>query len=297
VKDIKTAIMATDVIVNDWGFTDYRLHIYGDMERAPAYASECQEVIASKSLRDHVVLKGLGNPSVVLQDAVSIPSLCLLNVSCLRLISPLQWLFMNSSISEGLPLAMGEAALTGVPVVCTDIGASFCVVTDRTTGKRFSEVVAPNDAYSLARAQISVLGLLGEWSAFAEDEEGYQPPKLAFHPSPEEVKQISKRMYDKAEQRRRLGMLGRSNVLNSFSSDRYLREHEQMLWLGKYRSRSYVARRPASSSNSSGFLKKEKSLVEQTEDPPLTTDLWWGPVRKKLRRGQRYSPVENSSSS
>lgn len=71
VKDIKTAIMASDVIVNKWGFKDYRLHIYGDMERAPAYASECQEVIASKGLREHVMLKGLGNPSVVLQDAVS----------------------------------------------------------------------------------------------------------------------------------------------------------------------------------------------------------------------------------
>jgi hypothetical protein len=66
--------MATDLIVNKWGFTDYRLDIYGDMEKAPAYASECQEVIASKGLRDHVVLKGLGNPSVVLQDAVSVLS-------------------------------------------------------------------------------------------------------------------------------------------------------------------------------------------------------------------------------
>lgn len=71
VKDIKTAIMATDLIVNSWGFKDYRLHIYGDMERAPAYASECQEIIATKGLREHVVLMGLGNPSVVLQDAVS----------------------------------------------------------------------------------------------------------------------------------------------------------------------------------------------------------------------------------
>lgn len=213
---------------------------------------------------------------------------------------------------------MGEAALTGVPVVCTDVGASFCVVTDRTTGKRFSEVVAPNDAYSLARAQISVLGLLGEWSAFADDEEGYEPPTLSFHPTRQEVQDISERMYAKQEQRRRLGMLGRSNVLNSFSSDRYLREHEQMLWLGKYRSRSYVARRPASSSgsssgffkvkqeksaltssSSSGFfqIKAEKSAFEQTHDPPLTPagDLWWGPVRKKLRRARPYGPVHKDS--
>jgi hypothetical protein len=71
VKDIKTAILAADIIVNDWGFTDYRLDIYGDMERAPAYATECQEIIATKSLRTNVCLKGLGSPSKVLEEAVS----------------------------------------------------------------------------------------------------------------------------------------------------------------------------------------------------------------------------------
>ncbi|GAB1207399.1 hypothetical protein APSETT445_006115 [Aspergillus pseudonomiae] len=267
VKDIKTAVMATDVIVNRWGFKDYRLHIYGDMEKTPGYSSECQEIIASKGLRDHVVLKGLGNPSVVLQDA---------------------WLFMNSSISEGLPLAMGEAALTGVPVVCTDVGASFCVVTDSKTGKRFSEVVAPNDALSLAQAQIRILALVDEWAPFAEDEEGYQPPKLSLRPSPEEVEQITKRMYAKTEQRRRLGMRGRDNVLNNFSEHRYLREHEQMLWIGKYQSRSFIARERMASSNSSLGFTKERIHSSQ----PSRT--WLG----KLRRGpEPLSSAESSSDS
>ncbi|KAL4981871.1 hypothetical protein BDW68DRAFT_171727 [Aspergillus falconensis] len=269
VKDIKTAIMATDLIVNKWGFRDYRLHIYGDMERAPAYASECQEVIASKGLREYVVLKGLGNPSVVLQDA---------------------WLFMNSSISEGLPLAMGEAALTGAPVVCTDVGASFCVVTDRSTGKRFSEVVAPNDYDSLARAQIRVLALLDKWAPFAEDEPGTIVPTLDFHPSPQQIQAISDRMYAKVGQRRKLGMLGRANVLNSFSSDRYLREHEQLLWIGKYQSQSFVARSAVSStatSSASAIVhvgkEKEKEIknavrlyignVPSTPDPIYQPDL------------------------
>ncbi|KAE8414460.1 hypothetical protein BDV36DRAFT_299007 [Aspergillus pseudocaelatus] len=264
VKDIKTAVMATDVIVNRWGFKDYRLHIYGDMEKTPGYSSECQEIIASKGLRDHVVLKGLGNPSVVLQDA---------------------WLFMNSSISEGLPLAMGEAALTGVPVVCTDVGASFCVVTDSKTGKRFSEVVAPNDALSLAQAQIRILALVDEWAPFAEDEEGYQPPKLSLRPSPEEVEQITKRMYAKTEQRRRLGMRGRDNVLNNFSEHRYLREHEQMLWIGKYQSRSFIARERMASSNSSLGFTKERIHSSQ----PSRT--WWG----RLRRGP--GPLSSADSS
>ncbi|OJJ45021.1 hypothetical protein ASPZODRAFT_27050 [Penicilliopsis zonata CBS 506.65] len=270
VKDIKTAIMATDLIVNRWGFKDYRLHIYGDMERAPAYASECQEIIASKGLREHVVLKGLGNPTVVLQDA---------------------WLFMNSSISEGLPLAMGEAALTGVPVVCTDVGASFCVVTDRTTGKRFSEVVAPNDGDSLARAQIRILALLGEWAAFSKDPAA-PVPSFSLYPTEEEVQAISERMYEQVEQRRQLGMRGRANVLRNFSSHRYLREHEQMLWLGKFQSKSFVARGPASSNVSSITLneKERLSILVQPVDDADDERKW----RKWYTRSSRMTAVDGS---
>lgn len=72
VKDIKNALLAADIIVNEWGFTDYQLDIYGDMEKAPAYSVECKEILASKGLRDHVALKGLGSPSKVLEEAVSI---------------------------------------------------------------------------------------------------------------------------------------------------------------------------------------------------------------------------------
>jgi glycosyltransferase involved in cell wall biosynthesis len=142
-------------------------------------------------------------------------------------------------VSEGLPLAMGEAALMGVPIICTDVGASFRVVVDKDQ-QRISKLVAPNDAMSLARAQIGVLALLDEWAAHAEDPEGYHPT-LPLRPTPEETKQITKRMYEKQEQRRKLGMRSRDNILNSFSGDRYLREHEQMLWIGKHQSTSYRA--------------------------------------------------------
>lgn len=157
---------------------------------------------------------------------------------------------------------MGEAALTGVPVVCTDVGASFRVVTDPITSKRFSAVVAPNDAESLAKAQINVLALLDEWSEYAEDAPGYRP-KLSLQPTREEVDWITKRMYEKTDQRRRLGMMGRNNVLNSFSSDRYLREHEQMLWIGKYQSSSYRSRNilPSSRTSSLAPMKTEVSSM------------------------------------
>lgn len=249
VKDIKNALLAADIIVNEWGFKSYRLDIYGDMEKAPAYSVECKEILASKGLRDNVVLRGLGSPFKVLEDA---------------------WLFLNSSVSEGLPLAMGEAALTGVPVVCTDVGASFRVVTDMATGKRFSPCVAPNDAYSLARAQINVLAMLDEWSEFADDAPGYRP-KLSLNPTAEEVEMVTKRMYEKTEQRRRLGMLGRANVQTSFSQERYLREHEQMLWIGKHQSQSYNGRisRPASSTltiNRSSMFQRPEEEVRLIED-------------------------------
>ena len=123
--------------------------------------------------------------------------------------------------------------MTGAPVVCTDVGASLRVLTDPKDGSRYSEVVAPNDANSLARAQINLLALLGEWGKYAEDPKGYQVPILTEHPTEAEVASITKRMYEKGKQRRNLGMMARTIVQQSFRGDRYLREHEQMLWIGK----------------------------------------------------------------
>jgi hypothetical protein len=146
-----------------------------------------------------------------------------------------KWVFLNSSISEGLPLALGEAALTGAPVVCTDVGASLRVLTNPEDGACFSAVVAPNDAHAMARAQIKILALLEEWAQYADPEIGDQDSSFPEHPSSEDVARITQRMYDQTDARRRLGMKSREIVQKSFSGDRYLREHEQMLWIGKAR--------------------------------------------------------------
>jgi hypothetical protein len=53
-KDIKTALLAADIIVNQWGFKDYRLDIYGALDKSPTYTTNCQEIIATKSLRSNV---------------------------------------------------------------------------------------------------------------------------------------------------------------------------------------------------------------------------------------------------
>ena len=180
----------------------------------PFYTVECQELLAAKSLRGYVTLKGYGNPKAVLSDT---------------------WVFLNSSISEGLPLAIGEAALTGAPIVCTDVGATFQVLTDPDDPKkRYGTVVAPNDPRALARAQISLLSVMDEWEELGEDEESPGPMPDKF--TEEDVARITQRMYDKIPQRRKLGLQLRKIVQKSFSGDWYLREHEQMLWIGKHKS-------------------------------------------------------------
>lgn len=154
---------------------------------------------------------------------------------------------MNSSISEGLPLALGEAALTGAPVVCTDVGASLRVLTDLETNECYSSIVAPNDADALAKAQIHMLAMMGEWYVYS-DEQTAQPAghtsgthcetpvnitTLPDKPTQADIDFITRRMYTETPARRRLGMLGRNIVKKSFDGARYLREHEQMLWIGK----------------------------------------------------------------
>lgn len=212
-KDLKTAILAADIIVNEWGFRDYQLDVYGSIEKAPIYSNECQELLASKGLRSQVKLAGSSDPMKVLEQT---------------------WLFLNSSLSEGLPLALGEAALTGAPVVCTDVGASLRVLSDPDDFSRYSAVVAPNDARALARAQIKMLAMLDEWSKYADDEPGHIT-EMPFAPTANDVEWITARMYTKQEQRRKLGLMTRNIVQKSFAGDRYLREHEQMLWIGKSR--------------------------------------------------------------
>ncbi|PHH88176.1 hypothetical protein CDD83_7877 [Cordyceps sp. RAO-2017] len=211
IKGIKPAILAADIIVNRYGFRDYRLLIYGAKDRQPSYALEMAKLIVKCNLSENVVLAGFGKPKEVLQDA---------------------WLFVNSSISEGLPLAIGEAALAGVPIVATEVGATALVVTDPDDqGQRYGEVVAPNDPIALARAQLSLLCMVGPWARFTQDGEKGEVGGLPEEMRPEDVEWLCRRMYEKSEDRRRLGLLSREVVLHSFHGRRYLREHEQMYWI------------------------------------------------------------------
>lgn len=212
IKDVKNAVLAADVIVNKYGFTDYRLVVYGAQDRQPSYALETTTLINTRNLNANVTLAGFGSPKEVLKDA---------------------WLFMNSSLSEGLPLAIGEAALSGIPIVATEVGATALVLTDPDDStRRYGEVVPPNDPEALARAQLSILGMLGPWAEYTTD--NIKPPPLPDFFKPEDVAWIVARMYEKADDRRALGLKLRDVVLRSFHGQRYLREHEQMYWIQRF---------------------------------------------------------------
>ncbi|PNY28004.1 Uncharacterized protein TCAP_02071 [Tolypocladium capitatum] len=211
IKGIKTAILAADVIVHRYGFKDYKLMVYGAKDRQPSYALEMDKLIVKSNLSDNVVLAGFGKPMEVLKDA---------------------WLFMNSSVSEGLPLAIGEAALAGVPIVATEVGATALVMTDpNDQERRYGEVVAPNDPVALARAQLNLLCMVGPWTEFTDEGENAVPPTLPDEIGPDDVEWLSRRMYERSDDRRKLGLLSREVVLHSFHGNRYLREHEQMYWI------------------------------------------------------------------
>ncbi|KAK0386712.1 hypothetical protein NLU13_6547 [Sarocladium strictum] len=211
IKGVKIAILAADLIVNRFGFKDYQLVVYGAKDRQPSYALEMAKLIVDNNLSENVHLAGFGNPKEVLKDA---------------------WLFMNSSISEGLPLAIGEAALAGVPIVATEVGATALVLTDpKDQDQRYGEVVPPNDPVALARAQISMLSMVGPWAKFTETQYTDENTTLPDEITAADVEWLTERMHSKTEDRRKLGLLSREVVLHSFHGNRYLREHEQMYWI------------------------------------------------------------------
>ena len=84
------------------------------------------------------------------------------------------WIFLNSSLSEGLPLALGEAGLAGLPVVCTDVGGSKEVVTG--PGGVFGAIVPPRRPDKIAIAQL-IMAMLGPIGKLVEEEASGVPSK------------------------------------------------------------------------------------------------------------------------
>jgi len=211
VKDIHNAIYAANIIVNKMNIRGYNLHIYGSLQKDPNYTAETINLISSLNLTEHVILKGLGNPSSVL---------------------PTGWVFVNSSITEGLPLAIGEAGLCGLPVVCTDVGGSREVVSDLKKNIVYGNIVPPQKPNQLALAQLRVLCMTDGLQQVVNkgSKDSVSLAKL-LKKGPAAVEA---RMNDPVvkQKRHELGLMLRKRTIEQFSITRYWRQHEQLLWLG-----------------------------------------------------------------
>ena len=101
----------------------FELKVYGSKTHDPVYCKMCEDYIASHGLSHVVRLMGFGSPLQIL---------------------PAAWCFVNSSISEGLPLAPGEAGLFGVSVVATEVGGTKDIVIGKELGNRLCPPQAPS---------------------------------------------------------------------------------------------------------------------------------------------------------
>ncbi|KAJ3099988.1 hypothetical protein HK100_004800 [Physocladia obscura] len=214
VKDVMNAIKAAYHVVHEFKVSNYELHIYGSPNTDLGYTLACNAAIKELNLENNVFLKGLGNPTNVL---------------------PTGWLFVNSSITEGLPLAIGEAGLCGLPVVCTDVGGSREVISDLKTGAVYGAVVPPSRPRQLALGQIQVFCMTDGLDSFVNPARKILPPLAIGDLVAQGPDAIMQRISDPEINglREKLGELFRQKTMSVFSIARYCREHEQILWLGE----------------------------------------------------------------
>ncbi|WP_440107439.1 GT4 family glycosyltransferase PelF [Acidovorax sp. BL-A-41-H1] len=144
IKDVKTFIRAMRRVVNQ--VPDAEGWIAGPTDEDQAYAQECQNLVRSLGLEEHV--KFLGFQKV--EDLM-----------------PRIGLVVLSSISEALPLVILEGYAAGVPTISTDVGSCRQLIEglseeDRALGPSGS-VVGIADPQALADAAIALLADAEAW--------------------------------------------------------------------------------------------------------------------------------------
>jgi len=145
IKDIKTFIRAMRRVVNQMPQAEG--WIAGPTDEDASYAQECENLVRSLGLENHV--KFLGFQKV--EDLM-----------------PKIGLIVLSSISEALPLVILEGYAAGVPTVSTDVGSCRQLIEglgeeDRALGSSGS-VVGIADPQALADAAIALLNDPAEWN-------------------------------------------------------------------------------------------------------------------------------------
>ena len=145
IKDVKTFIRAMRRVVNQMPQAEG--WIAGPTDEDASYAQECENLVRSLGLENHV--KFLGFQKV--EDLM-----------------PKIGMIVLSSISEALPLVILEGYAAGVPTVSTDVGSCRQLIEglgeeDRALGSSGS-VVGIADPQALADAAIALLNDPAEWN-------------------------------------------------------------------------------------------------------------------------------------
>ena len=146
IKDIKTFIRALRGVVNR--IPEAEGWIIGPTDEDPAYARECEALVASLGLGERVKFLGFQKPEDIL---------------------PKLGLMVLTSISEALPLVLLEGFASGLPALATDVGACREVLhggcaEDRALGSA-GAVVHIADPDATARAALALLQDEARWRA------------------------------------------------------------------------------------------------------------------------------------
>jgi len=146
IKDIKTFIRAMRRVVNQR--PDAQGWIAGPTDEDPAYAAECESLVRSLGLQQHVRFLGMRRVEELM---------------------PQIGLVVLSSISEALPLVLLEGYAAGVPAVATDVGSCRQLIEglaaeDRALGPS-GTVVSIANPQQLADAALALLGDQAAWDA------------------------------------------------------------------------------------------------------------------------------------
>lgn len=146
IKDIKTFIRAMRRVVNQMPAAEG--WIAGPAEEDPQYAQECQNLVQSLGLHEHVKFLGFQRVENLM---------------------PQIGLVVLSSISEALPLVILEGYAAGVPTVSTDVGSCRQLIEglgddDRALGSS-GAVVPIADPQALADASIALLSDTTAWNS------------------------------------------------------------------------------------------------------------------------------------
>ncbi|CAN0313296.1 unnamed protein product [Pylaiella littoralis] len=277
-KGVMTAIQAADVIVHRYGMKRFRLMVYGSVTHDVVYCRRCQDAIERLKLTDNVWLKGKGRPAEVLAQGD---------------------MFLNSSVSEGLPLAIIEASRAGLVVVATDVGGTRDVVGE------FGGVCMPNSPVPLAKTILETLAACKKWCKIdgAPDLEWRD---IDLSPSPAETLEKAIFNEDVINARHDWGTRYLEWTSKAFTLDRYRDEHVRALWFADRQAMGNLARLsldwgadPGQKLLADSYLRLSRLIEfsDRKEHTDLSFVFDFSEVRQRILREQKASrgPVKFST--